>query len=345
MKYRNKISNIDETNQIAARAFNIAEISQPLAEISHSLVENPAFDSVTVLDPSSALVQISLEQYKFNSKDFILLWFGGEGNDTFSAADWDSLSYLIGGNGDDTIFGGSGSDSLQGDKGNDTLQGGSGNDLINGGSGDDKLFGDRGDDQIKGGSGNDQIEGGFGDDWILGGDGDDVISGGKGADIIDGGSGSDIIDLASGPGNSENSENSSDIVVFSSVFNGTDTIKGFDTLGGNHDLLNLSKLFTQFIKQGLSISDLSAMVKIASNGDLSVTFPSCDKPIVLAHLEGLTADDIARLEYDLHDPNAKHEIIQLTEGLPSFFDPPAFPAFPLPGNYTTITAQPDGTIY
>jgi len=87
------------------------------------------------------------------------------------------------------------------------------------GGGDDVLFGDEVDETIEGGAGDDVIFGGEGDDTLSGGIGNDELTGGEGDDLLSGGMGDDTLD--GGAGN--------DTFVFTSPYDGTDTILGFET--------------------------------------------------------------------------------------------------------------------
>jgi len=105
---------------------------------------------------------------------------GGSGNDVIKA-----------GSGNDRVWGGSGLDKLHGNAGHDELQGGTHNDVIYGDAGNDRLFGDDGNDWISGWSGNDQIVGGNGNDRLLGRTGNDYVWGGAGNDVLVGADGHD----------------------------------------------------------------------------------------------------------------------------------------------------------
>jgi Ca2+-binding RTX toxin-like protein len=122
------------------------------------------------------------------------------------------------GNDNYLITGTAGDDVLFGDDGDDTINGEQGADTIFGHEGDDVLDGGQGADVINGGEGNDLISSGQGADVIDGGKGDDLISGGLGADLIDGGQGADT--LIGGKG--------SDTFVFTSPYDGTDTVLDFN---------------------------------------------------------------------------------------------------------------------
>jgi Ca2+-binding RTX toxin-like protein len=82
----------------------------------------------------------------------------------FSAVTFNSVSFVSGGNGDDSIIGTALSDNLQGASGNDTISGGAGADRLDGGAQNDILLGGIGDDTLVGGTGNDTLDGGEGSD-------------------------------------------------------------------------------------------------------------------------------------------------------------------------------------
>jgi Ca2+-binding RTX toxin-like protein len=136
---------------------------------------------------------------------------GGVGNDTITAAE-PELSFMNGGDGDDSmtggrlnsVIGGAGNDILEGwyldgGDGNDvfkrgfgpqTMLGGAGNDLFS----DNSNYGsDTGGDFVDAGSGNDTIYGAMSRDTLLAGDGNDVAYGKKGDDYVDGGAGDDSL--------------------------------------------------------------------------------------------------------------------------------------------------------
>ena len=117
------------------------------------------------------------------------------GADLIDLQDMDS--YVIAGDGNDTVNGGSGDDEINGNRGDDSLSGGGGNDTIFGGPGDDTLDGGSGSDTIYGGTtepgGNDLIRGGSSSDVIYGMVGDDTLYGDSSADTVYGGDGNDSI--------------------------------------------------------------------------------------------------------------------------------------------------------
>jgi Ca2+-binding RTX toxin-like protein len=117
---------------------------------------------------------------------------GGEGNDTIEGSD--QADVLVGGTGDDIINGHGGNDWLHGGAGNDTLDGGAGEDLVVGGEQNDVLYGDTETDHIYGNGGDDQLYGNEGKDFLFGGRGNDILDPGEGSyDEIYGGEGDDII--------------------------------------------------------------------------------------------------------------------------------------------------------
>jgi len=87
-------------------------------------------------------------------------------------------------------------ETLTGNENNNLLQAGLGAFYILGLDGDDTLFGSNGSDTLIGGTGDDALIGGNGDDSLFGGNGDDTLRGGAGADNLYGGSGSDTIEYS-----------------------------------------------------------------------------------------------------------------------------------------------------
>jgi Ca2+-binding RTX toxin-like protein len=82
----------------------------------------------------------------------------------FSAVTFNNVSFVSGGNGNDSIVGTALSDNLQGGAGDDTISGGAGADRLDGGAQNDSLLGGVGDDTLVGGTGNDTLDGGDGSD-------------------------------------------------------------------------------------------------------------------------------------------------------------------------------------
>lgn len=109
-----------------------------------------------------------------------------------------SFVWRLGGSGNDTIIGNDSVDYIYGFGGNDSLLGGGNGDLIRGGDGGDYAYGNAGRDSIYGDDGPDWLEGGSNDDLIRGGDGNDTIRGDAGADTLYGGPGVDLIEGGEG---------------------------------------------------------------------------------------------------------------------------------------------------
>ncbi|MEL7335381.1 MAG: calcium-binding protein, partial [Planctomycetota bacterium] len=80
---------------------------------------------------------------------------------------FDTLVYLIGGDGNDRILGSDSGDVIRGGNGSDVLVGNGGNDEIHGDAGDDNLYGTNGDDTLIGGTGKDSLKGGNDDDELF----------------------------------------------------------------------------------------------------------------------------------------------------------------------------------
>ncbi|HTO32971.1 MAG TPA: hypothetical protein VL202_17580 [Pararhizobium sp.] len=167
----------------------------------------------------------------------------------------------------DKFWGGAGNDTLNGLSGNDNLSGNAGNDKLYGGSGNDKLFGNDGNDTLSGDSGNDSLSGGNGDDKLSGGTGKDILNGGAGKDILTGGSGVDTF-------------------VFKTKY-GADTIKDFDAIGSDHDIVDLSGLASV-----TSFADLKAHHLTVVGTSIVIDGGNGDK-LVLEHvkLSSLDAGD------------------------------------------------------
>ncbi|MEZ5873133.1 MAG: VWA domain-containing protein [Nitratireductor sp.] len=134
----------------------------------------------TDVDGSSVATQQIIEEYApGGAADYMI---GGEGNDT-----------IYSGDGDDVAEGAAGDDRIFGDLGNDALFGGSGDDYIDGGFGVDYIFGDDGVDTLLGGEDGDFIWGGADRDTIFGEEGADWLRGEGGSDFLFGQAGSDVL--------------------------------------------------------------------------------------------------------------------------------------------------------
>jgi RTX calcium-binding nonapeptide repeat (4 copies)/Bacterial cadherin-like domain/Bacterial Ig domain len=106
-------------------------------------------------------------------------------------------------------------------------------------------------DSLTGGPGIDTFIGGPANDTLIGSDGDDTIRGGSGDDQITGGKGNDTIDV----------DENHDIVRYTSVNDGTDTIQNFDgnAGGSGQDVLTLDDLFDSL---SIATDDRAALVNI-----------------------------------------------------------------------------------
>ncbi|MEB3355622.1 MAG: alkaline phosphatase [Synechococcales bacterium] len=119
---------------------------------------------------------------------------------------------------------------FRGSQKRDRLAGTNGSDRLLGKGGNDRLLGKTGKDNLAGGKGNDILKGGGGPDQLNGGDGRDRLSGQRGSDILIGGKGDDIL----------NGGASKDMFVYTSLKDGTDTIKKFEV---TQDVIDLRKIF------------------------------------------------------------------------------------------------------
>ena len=217
---------------------------------------------------------------------------GGAGNDVIDGGS--NTDTLHGNDGNDTILGGAHLDLIYGDAGNDTLIGdyaeatvkfAPANDKLYGGEGNDIVYGDAvrmvnaqgGKDYLYGEDGNDTL---FGDGEYMFGTsrgGDDVISGGTGNDTIYGDShfadalsigGNDRI--TGGAGNDQIwGGGGDDVFIFEGIGFGKDVIGDFSRVIGNRDLIDLSKLKTDF--DHLSISQIHGDTVIGFDGGDSIT--------------------------------------------------------------------------
>lgn len=131
------------------------------------------------------------------------------GNDLLDASY--EADYILGGEGNDTIFGRPGADIIRGGDGNDLIQAGWQNDTVTGDAGNDTIDGLYGHDVLLGADGDDLITGFEGNDRLIGDAGNDTLSGydlirsdssgnagSDGADILDGGEGNDQLWLGGG---------------------------------------------------------------------------------------------------------------------------------------------------
>lgn len=128
-----------------------------------------------------------------------------EGTDTVESP----VSYVLGDNLENLLLTGSKDidgvgnaldNQIDGNAGQNFLVGGDGNDLLRGYENNDILVGVAGSDTLAGGVGNDALNGGTGNDTLIGDAGEDTLTGGAGADIF----------------------------IFSSPFDGIDSITDFN---------------------------------------------------------------------------------------------------------------------
>jgi Ca2+-binding RTX toxin-like protein len=241
-------------------------------------------------------------------------WINGQGDDDHIYAN-DGDDDLYGGGGEDDLFGLRGHDHMYGEADNDTLEGGGGNDHMDGGSGDDTLYGDNfvyGRPQ-GGNPGNDYLFGSTGNDTLFGQDGTDTLRGGTGRDTLTGGAGGDTFrfdaaDLEVGW-----------YQVFPRAFvyrnNSVDTIKDFDTAGG--DILDVASILdTMTSFAGATASDavsqgyltwvehgtigqpgFGTTLYIDPNGSAANTLRN---PVfTLAELEGVQASQLTAAQFDV----------------------------------------------
>jgi Ca2+-binding RTX toxin-like protein len=139
-----------------------------------SINGTPNGDTVAVKQLRTHLLQVQVTfnrklSPKYSMADFRrVVFYGGEGNDTFTMGLARPTS-LHGEGGNDRLTGGGGYDEIFGGKGNDTLSGANGNDILVGGEGVDNLSGGGGRDILIGGLGGDTLNGGADDDILVGG--------------------------------------------------------------------------------------------------------------------------------------------------------------------------------
>ncbi len=217
--------------------------------------------------------------------------FGSNGDDVIAGLGGADL--IFGRNGDDQLFGDGGLDTIFGGGGKDIIHGGDKSDFLSGDGGNDEIFGDNGKDLIFGGKGNDTIHGGRGNDTLFGDKGNDTIYGDEGNDTIYGGKGNDV--LVGGLGNDTlNGGSGEDSYVFTSLYEGVDTIKDFDV---QQDVLDLSGLLAGvFDPKGQE--PLSDYVQTTTNnGDTTVSVDldgqgTEHNPVDIAVLQGVDAGSI-----------------------------------------------------
>jgi Ca2+-binding RTX toxin-like protein len=181
--------------------------------------------------------------------------FGTEGPDVIVASD-DGQHFIHALGGDDKVCGGAGSDSIEGGPGNDQIDGGPGGpdvafyltatgpihaDLTTGvatGAGNDTLVSV---DSLIGGSFDDMLIGDANINALFGLEGNDQLDGGPNWDVMMGGPGNDSVLGSAGDGDAAvfllaDQGVTADLQSGTATGEGTDTLRGIDTLmGSKHD--------------------------------------------------------------------------------------------------------------
>jgi len=148
------------------------------------------------------------------------------------------------------------------------MMGRDGNDSLFGGDEADRIYGDNGNDSLSGGKGNDVIYGGAGNDIIDAGEGADTISGGAGSDTMTGGAGPDVfVWHFADPGTSLATKAIDTIKDFSMAAPsaGGDVLDVRDLLQAEHGILNLQK-FIEF-----DTATANTIIKISPAGTFDGT--------------------------------------------------------------------------
>jgi serralysin len=310
---------VDETDGFGNDAGGIDTVSSSVSWTLGAFVENLTLTGTAAINGTgNALVNRITGNAAANVLD------GGNGNDTISGGV--GADTLIGGEGDDALSGGDDSDRLLGGAGNDRLDGGAGADTLIGGAGNDSYTVDNlGDvvDETNGvggdaggvdtvtssvtfnltglaafvenltlsgtaainGTGNalaNRITGNTAANVLDGGGSNDTLSGGAGADRLLGGAGLDSL-----TGGAD-----ADTFVFTSVFDGRDTITDF--------VSGVDRL--EFDDAGFSSLIAGGPVSLAINSSLAsgfagFTFNTGTKVLSFDSdgLGGAAATEIARL--------------------------------------------------
>lgn len=154
------------------------------------------FDVITVLaDGDDVVATVNGNGFRFAASGVTSIEvYGNEGNDRVTVGNGVIGTYVLGGNGNDTLIGGDGNDSLTGASGKDSLRGGAGDDRVAGGKHYDFVFGEAGNDRCYGDEATDYMDGGVDRDRMYGGDGDDTMLGNNHNDTLYGEAGNDSMD-------------------------------------------------------------------------------------------------------------------------------------------------------
>lgn len=187
-----------------------ADVPLGASTSDHLLVEGTDFDDVITINLVDGAYQLTINDEvqtidPATIKQFDILVGGG--NDFVSLGTGVPSSYILGGDGSDTLIGGDFADTISGSAGNDQifgggaddrLAGGAGHDILVGGNARDRMYGDAGNDVMRGGSSVDRLYGGDGSDVLSGEGSDDKCYGELGNDSIYGGDGSDLLNGGDG---------------------------------------------------------------------------------------------------------------------------------------------------
>ncbi len=189
-------------------SFPVPQATVELSNGNLTVRGTAAADSVVLRQGSTTItVVVNGVTRTFNAAEVHVVYFYGYGGDDRFVFEQPVLvrvapvpvsTFLVGGDGNDSLQGGNGRDAIYGEAGNDTLVGLGGNDLLSGQDGNDALDGGTGHDFLYGGDGNDNLVGGNDNDHLYGGNGFDVLSGGNGNDTLYGGAGFDLLNGGTG---------------------------------------------------------------------------------------------------------------------------------------------------
>jgi serralysin len=214
------------------------------ADLSVNMLGGGGLDYIIVDDPLAVNVTLT----NANSIEIVV---SNAGNDTFNAsAVTNTVMYLYGGDGNDTLSQGTLGGGLYGEAGDDTLNGGIGNDYITGGAGADSLFGGDGSDTLFFGTSDTAVVGGNGLDYayadlsttfaFTSGSGIEIVVGSAGVDVLNAGAVTTAMYIYGGAGGDTLTQGSGGGSLYGEA--GADTLNGgnrADNLFGGDDSDNL----------------------------------------------------------------------------------------------------------